>query len=1237
MASNNKKDHAVRILQWNAQSAVAKKQSLQLFLYENDIDIALINETWFRPGHDVNFAGYNIIRQDRVDGKAGVSIFVSKKLTFSKMNFVSNFNTGIMVCGATILIHDKNINFVSVYRPPNILTNERDWNNLFSQIKAPCVVGGDFNAHSKTWGSAKNCKVGEHILNVIDDSNLTILNNGSATRRVRPSENKSAVDLTLCSVDICNRCHWDISSDTLGSDHYPIVITFESLGICQGQIHPKIKWNTKEANWPFYTCFIDSKISNPNSFLNTQEKYDFLINCINEAAQLSIPIYKPFSYNRRPPPPWWDPIDCEPVIQKRKQILRNYKQNPSLDNYILCKKTEAETKKFLKNKARDSWISWCSKLNKNTSSATLWSQARKMSRKPVYNKANNNQWFDEFFDKVAPPTVEVNHSPNIGHINKNHFLCRALSIDELECILKTTENTAPGYDEIQYCMLSNLPINAKLLMLEIFNDIYLYSAHIKDFENVVVIPIQKPGKDPNSGSSYRPISLLSCIQKTLERMIKQRIEFWIINHNLLPENQYGYKKGFGTMDAISQIVIDIQNCFTDNEYLYSLFLDIQGAYDSVDLKILEQKLVNHFKIPINISRSIVNLYSKRSVFIRNDKNERIGPRYVFTGLPQGSVLSPILFNLYTADIHTLTSFKIVQYADDFCIYTQNKNYDRGITDIATAFQKTSDWSRNNGFEISPEKSSLVVFSRHNTPNTNFVVLNDTQVAFRKEVKYLGVILDKKLSWKNHIDNLTTRCEKGLNFLRSVTKTWWGCDITTALVFYKSYIRSILDYGSILYGFATKTNLIKVDRIQYKALRICLGAMRSTPTEALLVEALEPPLTLRREVLCTKFLAKHRFFNTSLYNSILKLGISDLVNKYWEHKKSPPLCEAIRDYNNLLNTIPLFTPSNHDYYSTFEKIPIKFPKFTNDRNINKNILKAELENYKETIFIYTDASKTEQGNGAAFYIPQLNIEFKFKLDSNCSIFTSEAYAIQEALDYILIGNNRKYVILTDSMSVLKSLDTVKPWTYKTNSAIWSIRKSYRRNKLKNNHISFVWVKAHTGLEGNEYVDKLAKDSICDGSLTEYAFVLSDVNICVKSIIKHKWSQRWQSYCRNSSTNYSLLVPKIPNNFWHQNYNVSRRYIVSMIRLKFGHACYPAHLNKIHILHSDQCDVCHTSGDLNHIFFECIKYKDQIQNLCDILTKEFNVIAPFNLNHLLSLDNPNVFNEIMFFLRETNLKI
>lgn len=122
-----------------------------------------------------------------------------------------------------------------------------------------------------------------------------------------------------------------------------------------------------------------------------------------------------------------------------------------------------------------------------------------------------------------------------------------------------------------------------------------------------------------------------------------------------------------------------------------------------------------------------------------------------------------------------------------------------------------------------------------------------------------MIIDRKLTWKPHIEHILNRCNRGMNFLKSISKTWWGADVSTSLLFHRSYIRSIIDYGCTLYGSASKNNLQKIDVFQNKALRICMGAMRSTPIEPLHVEALEPPLKYRRNHLSHKFLIKNYVF------------------------------------------------------------------------------------------------------------------------------------------------------------------------------------------------------------------------------------------------------------------------------------------------------------------------------------------------------------------------------------------
>ena len=1225
-------------MQWNARSAVSNKHSLENFLLLNDIDIALISETWYKPNVNIQFSGFHVIRKDRIDGKAGVAILIRKKLPFKEINLINNFNEDICVCGAKVLIDNKYVSFLSIYRPPNLVTSSNDWAHIFNQTSSPCVIGGDFNAHNGTWGSSKNDNTGSQILNSADDLGLVILNNGSSTRLERPRQQKSVVDISLCSSDIASKMTWTIGTDTLGSDHFPIVMNLLTNNFFMNEkILPKSKWNIDKADWTLYTASIKEDFENLPSMNNTQEKYNFLLEAINKAAELYIPMYKPFSTKARPPPPWWD-TNCEKAILERKQSLNNYKLNPTEENYLKCKESDARTKKFLKQTAKNSWIKWCSTLNKNTPSSVLWTQAKKMQRFPTNQSvAENDFWLQDFFNKVAPPSVSnmVDSNNDPSH-DQNHFLCIPFNINELESSLKVSRNTAPGYDDIKYPMLIYLPDNAKKFLLGIFNDIYLYGHDIHQLKNVIVVPIPKPGKNLNCPDSYRPISLLSCILKTLERMVKIRLEWWFLQQNSLPVKQFGFRRGFGTIDAASTLIVDIQNCFSKNNYLCALFLDVKGAYDSVDLLILERKMIEHFAIPHHIARSIVKLYSGRIIYIRNNRNEKIGPRTNTLGLPQGSVLSPLLFNLYTANLHHSDniSLNIVQYADDFCVYVEHKKYDKAIEMLECGVANISQWFTSNGFELCEEKSVYSVFTRHNVPNMSDIQLGTFSFPFKTQVKYLGIIFDKKLTWKPFIESITTKCNKGINFLKMVTKTWWGADVKTALVFYKSYIRSIIDYGCTLYGSASKSTLKSLDIIQNKAIRICLGAMKSSPVDALHVEALEPPLSLRREMISERFILKQLFYDTSLLSKIAQLNTFDLTNKYWIKKTSPPLCSAFREHSERSHIIDSTYIYQIDYFSLTNDISIITPNYCENPLISANILQSILNQFENSELIYTDASKSKSGTGGAFIVPSQEIESKFKLNSHSSIFTAEAISVYQALKYVETSTAKVSIILSDSFSVLMSIKKTLLFSYKTNPYLFKIKQLTSRIKLSGRDVIFVWVKAHIGLQYNERVDTLAKEGTNSGYLLNEQLCASDRQTDLKINKMYKWSVMWKQFCFTNPTRYTFIHSDIPSHFWHDEYSCPRKYITTLIRLKLGHACYPAHLFKIGVYTSSNCEECNVLGDLDHVLFGCTKYEAATTTLIQSIVQDCNILAPYNLLSLLSIGSRKIYNCIINFVNQSS---
>lgn len=1237
-------DNKIKILQWNARSAIANKYSLMKCLSEHKIDIAAISETWFQANKRINFPGYQILRTDRDDGYGGTAILINKAIQYKKLDINLDINENINICGTEINFKKScQLKIISLYCPPKINISNRDWEKIFNLINSTQIKGiicGDFNAHHRAWGSYKNDQRGSQIIGILDNYDLVFTNDGSPTRLNRNGEN-SVVDITLSTPCLVNNINWNTIKDTLGSDHFPIIIditmTANSNIHADEMIHPTTKWNTKKANWITFENEMEEYFSQERpTFNNLNEKYLYLIEGINSAAQTSIPTNKPFKPKQRPIPPWWDD-ECDAAVRDRKNAVILYKANSTLENFLTVKHIEASTKKFLKGKARSSWRTYCAKLNKNTPISDIWKQARKMKRNltpPNSPQTNNNTWVETFLEKMAPPSVRFNPSlindPDVEEKDCPEVFKKSISLEELEGIIKQTHNTAPGFDNIKYPILDNLPKSAKMFLLEIFNDIIKTGeCDIKEWKNVIIVPILKPQKDPNNHESYRAISLLSCILKTFERILKNRLEWWLKQNNILPIAQYGFKKGYGTLDAVAHLVTDIQNTFSENGFLAGIFLDVKGAYDAVEIPILKGKL-GQIGLPKKICNVLCQLISDRKIFIRQ-KTSLLGPRLTSRGLPQGSVLSPLLFNIYTISLHhTSTDYQIIQYADDFVIYVKDKKYQNCLNKIDMSINPMLKGIYDIGFDLATAKSSVNIFTRHHTPILQNIKLGNVNFPYKEEVKYLGVILDKKLNWKSFIEYIKVKCMKAINFLKVITRTWWGANTETCLLFYKSYIRSILDYGSVLYGAASNASLKQLEVTQNKALRICLGAMPSTPIEPLRVEALETPLELRREFLAEKMILKCQLKKSHLIEKVCSLNTQDLTNKYWEKKNSPPLCIGLRNINDTkVNTYVI-----KNYFENLEcPVQIIIPIYSEISDYNQQIINSIVNENQNGLIIYTDASKNNEGTGTAFFVKNTNVGKTFTLQ-DCSIFTAEAAGIMKALEYATEGEYQKVAILSDSLSVLKCLEkTINIATETTHPYIIKI-KSLLHHLGKKCKIQIIWVKAHCGIIGNERADQLAKESIYNGEPLIEELCISDCINTYKKYMQEKWARIWENYVTNKPTRYTMLQRNIPKSFWYKNFNYTRKEISCITRMKFGHAAYPAHLHKIGVIESNICPECNAVADLDHIFFECVKYRQATKELHKNLNK-LKIYSPINMMYLLALNDKHVLDCVLKFIKTANI--
>lgn len=1229
----------IKILQWNSRSIVANKASLLDYLKDNPVDVIVLSETWLKPDTKIYINGFHLVHEYRNDGKGGVGIFISRTISFSKININKNFNNQIEICAVTL---DRyNISIVSVYKPPTINATKADWQNIFLQFQNETVVCGDFNAHHCLWGSLQNCNQGLRLVEAIDNTDLINLNDGSPTRISPPSQVPSKVDLTFTTPNLASRCTWRVNKDPMGSDHFPILIDFSIWGTTE-KINPTTKWKENYADWYTFQTYLETYL---NCLPGDKIDFSVLANAISNAATASMPIKKPcLPFTSRPI--WWNE-ECSQIIVNRKVALNKYKTVSNLENYLKYKQEEARAKRVFKQAYRQCWKEFLSKLNKNTPQTVIWQFIKKIANKNSYfNKHTISvELIEEIFNHITPPTLAKLPFPNVCTDSTvvNNTIDRPFNKTELDHAIKLTKSTAPGLDNFTYNIIKNLPAIAKTLLLKIYNDFWLEGKYISQFKEIVICLILKPNKDKNFPTSYRPISLMSCFLKIFERMIKLRLEWFLEYNQLLPKCQYGFRRGYGTIDAATQLVTNIQLAFSKNKYLACIFLDLKGAYDAVELNILGNKLIE-IGLSKNASTNLVEMYSDRKIFIRDHNNNLHGPRYISQGIPQGSVLSPLLFNVYTAKMHDIAGDSIhsLQFADDFVFYTIADSYEECVGTLKQIMFILKTQINDLGFTISTEKSAVMVFTRHRLHSPDNINLCGYNIPIVSEYKYLGLVLDTKLLWTKHIHYVKAKCEKGVNMLRCISRSKWGADPKISLLFYRSYIRSILDYGCILYGSASNTNLLSIDRIQYKSIRICIGAMGSSPCHAILAEAQEAPLKLRRKLLAKKYVLKIRTLKSNyLLKCLCVVSIENYTNKYWRIKNTPPLVEAFSEtgkYDDCLITSekshPIF---NIEYDDIIHSPCIIYPIYSDITRINVNIMKSILSNYSDDYIIYTDGSKNDKGTGSAFYVPNTNHSFMRRIHNMCSIFTAEAFAIESALKWITDNNVGDSVIISDSKAVLQSLKASNLFKNYQHPIICNIKKLVCNLYKNNQKVTFIWTKGHSGIVGNEIVDRLAKESVTLPAIYNI-LMIPDIICSIKKDIRMEWEEMWANYVQESTNPYTLIHPTLPNSIPHiSEYPVSRFYSTTITRLKLNHGRFPAHLCKVGVLTSSLCVCDNTSvADVNHLIFACKNHTHEIKKFMNKLNN-FKIQQPLNIVTLLSSQKKYILDEIINLIKASNIII
>jgi len=958
-------------------------------------------------------------------------------------------------------------------------------------------------------------------------------------------------------------------------------------------------------------------------------------------------------------PPWWNE-DCQAAVVRRKEATRAYRRHPTLANYLTYKRIRNSCSKFLKKQKRLGWRKYCSQFNAKTPTTELWSLVKMFKKRkanhlfPQTDALTHSSMVNDCISKLCNPScLHVKWDSLSAFIEEDANSASPTFTDldlpftesELSLALENIKfNSAPGLDQIDNTAISHLPPEYRQLLLQTYNRFLSEGTFPHQWRQSLIVLIPKPG---NTG--IRPISLLSCLSKVMEKMIYTSLQWFIESRHIIPDSQTGFRPDRSCVDNLVILSSAVHKGFINNSPTVCAFLDITGAFDNVIPNILIQELRN-IGIPARTRRFIQNLIGERHLHFVNDGQIK-GPFYSHKGTPQGSILSPLLFAIYLRDInmHLHVDSNILLYADDIVIYSSNRDIHKAHQSVQISLNLIADYLKWRVLDLSPGKSKWMVFTRARIlPTINALKIFDNPVPRVYEVRFLGVIMDKHLSGGPHYRYLIRKGSSLLDILTSLAGTWWGSHPQTLLNLYRSIFRGSLEYGCPIFKFHRyKSVFIKLQRLQFRAIRIAMGYRISTPINTMLFEAREIPLKYRFTLLTRKYLIKcmSRDFNPVIesLNTLRQAIPSGALRVKWLN--SIPILKHfvyLYHYRDVIHRSP-FTPFYfYDLEVTLFSINPSFDMYPTDNNLSqKEIRKLFLEKSfsarNNAISFYTDGSKldSESPAGAAVFSPDLNWSIGHKLPSETSIFSAEAWATLQAINASLDFNCSKAAIFTDSKSVLEALSSTLPPS--RNYLIYRIKKRLLDAFKGNKEIILFWLPAHRSIPGNERADELAKKAARSGSKPWFKVPYMDIFSEFRESLGKQFSEYLKESARVTRHLHSLLYQHdISPKPWYYDKPINRNDIVLINRIRSNHYNLNYSLFRKKMVDSAACQCGESRQDINHIIFYCPLTIPKSLHLRTFLIKSYPH-SPIDIMPILDNPSPKLIRLMTAFFKANDIKI
>lgn len=1040
------------------------------------------------------------------------------------------------------------------------------------------ILGGDVNAWSTWWGSNTEDHRGEALVGVLNEMGMHILNEGNEPTfdTVRGGRVfRSNVDITACTSEILGKVQsWSVDKGLTSSDHntIKIIITLERIQRKRPNNTTRI-YNTKKADWEQFKLVMNKSLQEENinketiqQITVTDEINDIVnkyTNIISRTCQKTLKLIKNKTKINLP---WWS----EELENLKKQTMTRKRRIPHaaprrrchvVEEYLKIKeKYEYEVKKAQIN----SWKEFCAKQDRES----LWDgiyrvlrgTARRYEDQPL---VENGIALDP---GASAELLAATFFPDDTSANDNqdHQITRARALTAGIPTDHDTQDPPFTYEELKRAIASFNPKKApgpdgftadvcvaaisanESVFLDLINKCLELSCFPIVWKEATVVILRKPGKsDYTTPKSFRPIGLLSIMGKIMEKIM-----IWRIRWHILPKSnprQYGFVPQRCTEDALYDLVNHIKD--NNKKKLISIVvsLDIEGAFDSAWWPAIKCHLLEK-QCPNNLRRLVDSYLRERRVAVRYAGEEAV--RETTKGCVQGSIGGPTFWNLLLdplLDILDSTGVYSQAFADDIVLVFSGSSVPALQQQAEQVLAHVYEWGVKNKLKFAPHKTLAMVVTKKLKYETPLVHMGETEIQIVSEIKILGLVIDNKLTFNNHVAHV---CKKATNIYKQLAraaKISWGLCPEVIRTIYVSVIEPIIMYGASVWAEATHKITVQkhLNTVQRGFMQKICKSYRTVSLNASMILAGILPLDMRiRE-----------------------------AAKLYEAKRGKPQEELIgdRDLEQRVSFFNLAHPAKN--------ISIDFQCLEDTHP-------GTLENHHvQGIHIYTDGSKMEGKVGAAYSCWKDGKEVKsrkLKLEPFCTVFQAELLAIQEATDLILKRNETEFNIFSDSRSsleLLRSPEVSHPIAY-------SIRANLANIAGRGKVVRWFWVRAHVGTVGNERADALAKEAALK-SKTAANYSLCPVSYLKKRIREEtvrEWNQRYQNGTAAAVT--KLFFPDA-----EQAYRIITKIKLTprLVQVFTGHGGFAAYLCRFKCKDSPAC-VCDPEVEetVSHILTDCPQF-------------------------------------------------